>query len=395
MIKDLYPISKYPLEELLRKNNYKLNEETYKIFIHDKYCIHITKNGEPCIRRKLEGKDFCGKHSPSDVSFTNKCIYNKCKKITKKNPICCIHLKYLNRIINTPLPCVDEEEKRFFGHNIYHCKIYNKNIKIIIKDYVHDGCFSSNKENKLINHNSFSFSMFLYNIYNNYRKFVLNILNKYNINIDFLYNFLKVIHDEFNKNDKKVSVLSNSTGNISKKKGKKKKNKKIIESDSSTNEIKESQNITISSKPDIKKILKDNVDRKGNVLSKYSTFILYLFSRLTMDTTNNYMQFKLFEELYSNICKEKQITDVYDGIEFNKKEFENILEKTIKRYNERYIHMYDAELPIGIKALREPLSKKYKRIVINLVLFLKYSKDYILNGIDNTEKINDLLNKYV
>lgn len=95
MIKDLYPVNKYPFEVLLLKNNYKLNEETFKLFIHDKYCIHRIKRKKdntnkyiPCNRKKVEGKDFCAKHLPSGISFSNKCIYNNCKKITKKDKFC-------------------------------------------------------------------------------------------------------------------------------------------------------------------------------------------------------------------------------------------------------------------------------------------------------------------
>lgn len=234
MIKDLYPINKYPFEELLLKNNYKLNEETYKLFIHNKYCIHITKNGEPCRRKKIPEKEYCGRHAPLGISFKNKCIWENCKKITNKNPVCCIHTKYLNKIINTPLPDPVDEEKEFFGHNVYLCKLYNTEIKIIIKDYILDGNFSENKKNTLIIYNYFSFNNFIYNIYIKYQIFILNILNKYNINIKFLYNFLKLIYDEFNKNDKNVSVSSNSNVNIGGRKKKKKKNKKIIESDNFT-----------------------------------------------------------------------------------------------------------------------------------------------------------------
>lgn len=44
MIKDLYPISKYPFEQFLIENNYSLEDNnTWKKFIHPNYCIHLEK----------------------------------------------------------------------------------------------------------------------------------------------------------------------------------------------------------------------------------------------------------------------------------------------------------------------------------------------------------------
>lgn len=155
MIQDIYPVKKYPFEELLLKNNYKLNKETYKMFIHEKYCIHISKKNELCRRKKIPGKNFCGRHAPNNVSFLNKCIYNNCKRTIKKNKLCPIHKKYMDRICNTSLPEPDIEELKFFGHNIYDYKIY-KGTKIIIKDYIFDGHFSDNRENKIMKYSYFA-----------------------------------------------------------------------------------------------------------------------------------------------------------------------------------------------------------------------------------------------
>lgn len=125
----------------------------------------------------------------------------------------------------------------FYGHNIYKCEIYNKKIKLIIKDYISDGIYNNNENRSIINYSYFSSNMFKYNIYNNYKILILNILNKYNIDINFLYILLKTIYDEINKNDKKVSILSNSNVGA-------KKKKNIIVPNSSTNKKKESQIIT-------------------------------------------------------------------------------------------------------------------------------------------------------
>lgn len=231
MIKDIYPVSKIPFEELLLKNNYILNEETYKKFIHNNYCTHMekkrkTNNYEPCRRKKIKEKNVCARHLPVDISFNNKCAWEKCKKTTKKEILCCIHNKYFNNICNIPLPHTNDEELMFYGHNIYKCIIYNK--KIIIKEYISDGNYNDNKNSCIIKHSYFSLNNFLRNIYNNYKLLILNILNKYNINIKFLYNLLKLIYNEFNKNDKKVSILSNSNGKVLESKNKKKKKKVTI-----------------------------------------------------------------------------------------------------------------------------------------------------------------------
>lgn len=78
MIKDLYPVNRYPFEDLLLKNNYSLeNNETWKYFIHNNYCIHISKKKELCRRKKVKGKDFCSKHCNKDEELINKCNYIK------------------------------------------------------------------------------------------------------------------------------------------------------------------------------------------------------------------------------------------------------------------------------------------------------------------------------
>lgn len=247
MIKDLYPISKIPFEQFLVENDYSLNDiNTWKKFIHSNYCIHLEKRRkkknldddiyEPCRRKKILGKEYCSRHAPKDEIIINKCNYNGCKKSTKLNQLCYIHKKQFNNICNIPLPLPSYEENIFYGHNIYKC-IVNKNTKIFIKDYIYDGKISNNKKNNLIKYNYFSLNNFLYNIYNSYNLLILHIVKKYNINIEFLYILLKLI-DEINKNDKKVSILSNSNVNISNKK------KKDIVPYRTTNENKVSQIIT-------------------------------------------------------------------------------------------------------------------------------------------------------
>lgn len=335
MIKDLYPVNKYPFEELLLKNNYVLNEETFKLFIYNKYCVHRIKTKKdnidkyiPCIRKKVEGKEFCAKHLPADVSFSNKCSYNNCKRITKKDKICCIHKKYLNKICNTPLPAIDYDELIFFGNNLYDCKIYNKNIKIIIKDYISDSTYSNNNTNSINKYYHYSFNNFLYNIYNTYKLLIFNIIKKYNINIKFLYNLLKLIY-EFNKKDKKVSVLSNFNDKILEPKKKKKKNKKKKGTvpDGSTNENKETQNDTKtinSDKYDIYVLKYEyiKINKLKEILLKY-----HKDNNISDDCIKFYLK-----EINRVVSEIKDDENVYDSLRYYQDQFLLLLKNNIKNY---------------------------------------------------------------
>lgn len=121
MIKDLYPISKYPLEQLLIENKYPLDDiNTWNKFMHSNYCIHLEKRRknknmnediyEPCRRKKIQGKEYCSRHAPKDEILINKCNYNGCRKSTKLNKLCYIHTKQFNNICAIPLPFMNDEE---------------------------------------------------------------------------------------------------------------------------------------------------------------------------------------------------------------------------------------------------------------------------------------------
>lgn len=334
MIKDLYPVNKYPFEKLLLKNNYALNEETFKLFIHSKYCVHKIKQKKdsvdkyiPCNRKKVEGKELCAKHLPADVSFNNKCSYGNCKRITKKDKICCIHKKQFNKICNTPLPEVDDDELIFFGNNLYNCKIYNKNIKIIIKEYIYDGNYNINGKNKLIKYSCFSFNNFLYNIYNKYKLLILNIIEKYNINIDFLYNLLSLIYYEINKKDKKVSVLLNSNVNIHKKKKKKNKKKKGIVSDSSTNENKESQNNTETIKSDRYNIYDLKLEYTKIDMLKNKLLEYHKNNNIPTECIKFYLK-----EINRNVLNIKKEESVYDSLRYYQDKFLILLKDNLKSH---------------------------------------------------------------
>lgn len=382
MLKDIYPVSKYPFEDLLLKNNYKLNEETFKIFICDKYCIHrIKTKGEnsdeyiPCRRKKIEGKDFCGKHAPSDVSFKNKCIYSNCKRTTKKYKLCPTHKKYLNKICNTPLPIPDEEEIIFFGHNIYNCEI-NKKTKIIIKDYVLDGDFIYNPNDKLIKYTNFSLNKFLTNIYNKYKSFILYILDRYNINVNFLYNLLKLIYDEFNKTDKKVSVLSNSNVNISKKKKKKKKKKNINNIDFSNifEDVKEYRN---------KIIIEHNLDIMA---LKDEDFIINYIFKPCLSYFNDKTEINKIYNNMLDISIKTDITPVDDNTDkiLSLEEYIHKIKNTnfdIKKYKENILYV-EKYLEFIFKSYN--LAYNNKPIITNIQL--EIIKDFI-EGNPNNSKI--------
>lgn len=381
MIKDIYPVSKIPFEELLLKNNYKLNEETFKIFINDKYCIHRIKSKKgnsdeyiPCRRKKKEGQDFCGRHAPINVSFINKCIYNNCRKTTKKDKICFIHKKYLNKICNISLPIPDDEEIIFFGHKIYNCRI-NGNTKIIIKDYIFDGHFSDNKKNNLIKYNYFSFNSFLYDIYNKYKTLILSIINKYNINITFLYNLLKIIYDEFNKMDKKVSVLSNSN-TVSKKK--KKKNKKInnINFSNIFEEVKQYRN---------KIIIENNLDI---LVMKDEDFIINNIFKACLSYFNDKTEINKIYDNMLNLSIKLNIIPVDDNTDkiLSLEEYIHKIKNTnfdIKKYKEDIIY---------IEKYLEFVFKSYNLAYYNKTIIKDLYYEIINNFIENNSNSKIKLN---
>ena len=111
MRRDIYPVQKIPFEELLIKNNYLLEDDiTWKYFVHPIYCIHRCKKGEICRRKKILGKEYCGRHSPRDELLINRCNYNGCKRLTKENKLCYYHQKQFDNICNIPLPNQDIQE---------------------------------------------------------------------------------------------------------------------------------------------------------------------------------------------------------------------------------------------------------------------------------------------
>lgn len=367
MIKDLYPVNKYPFEQFLIENNYSLNDNnTWKKFIHHNYCIHLERKRnkknidseiyEPCRRKKIPGKEYCGRHAPKDEIIINKCNYNCCKKSTKLNKLCYIHKKQFYNICNTPLPFMDDEEIMFYGHTIYNCQI--KNTKIIIKEYINNNFFSNNKNNKLINYSYFSLTNFLFDIYNKYKLFILNIIEKYNINVNFLFCLISLIYNEFNKNDKKVSDLSNLDVNINKKQKKKKRRRKIkvIDTENITTNKIESQNTTETINPD-----------------KYDIYKLKY----------EYMKINKLKEILLKYHKDNNISDAC--IKFYLKEINRVL-ITIKDdedvYNNLRYHQ-DQFFRLLIDNLDHGYIFKHKTYILNVAYF--YSKNYYY-FIDNFDK---------
>lgn len=117
---DLYPVLKQPFEELLLKNNYMLNEKTYKIYIHPKYCSHINKHNEPCRRKKVNDENYCINHIRKQVDLINRCNYirkngKRCSKPVIDNNICHLHLPIF--------------EKKIFDLYIYLDVIYDNRQK--------------------------------------------------------------------------------------------------------------------------------------------------------------------------------------------------------------------------------------------------------------------------
>lgn len=207
MIKDLYPIHKQPFEELLLKNNYILNEETYKKYIHPMYCFHITKTNEPCRRKKIQNEDFCINHIKKTIELINKCGYIKkngkqCARTVINDNICHCHISdFTNKTYNIYNHLYNYD---YNFNKIYICKLYNLNKSIRIIEY-NDYVYSNNRvENKIIKYNIISVNDFINEIFLKYENY---LLKNYKINVFTLLKILYIIY-LFDKNYKILSFSS-------------------------------------------------------------------------------------------------------------------------------------------------------------------------------------------
>lgn len=213
MIKDLYPVNKYPFEDLLLKNNYILNEETFKKYIHPIYCIHLSKKNEPCRRKKIKDEEYCYKHLKKDIKLINRCNYMKkngklCKKHVYNNKICHLHI-------------FDFENKTYDIYNFlynydynfyrtYSCKIYNKKIFINIIEYK-EYIYSNDKNNsKIMAFRIKSADVFINEIFNKYESF---LLSKYKIDIYTLLKMMYILYI-FDKSGKNLPFSSNTDDDL-------------------------------------------------------------------------------------------------------------------------------------------------------------------------------------
>lgn len=414
MLKDLYPVNKLPFENLLLNNNYELNEETFKIFIHDKYCIHVSKKKELCRRKKIVGKDFCAKHLPSGISFSNKCIYSNCKKITKKKNICHIHEKIYKQICNTPLPDKDDEELMFFGHNIYNCKIYKKEIKIIIKDYLYLSNYKcSFKDHVMIKYNNFSINNFISTIYYNFVNKLLKIIEG-KIDIKTLIFIINLFH-EINKNGKKVPVSLNFDKYYTHI-DKKRRNIKIpIISGNSKNMqmiIYNKYGYEYFQKCFKNKIKKENVNISQNNCNDYK------INKISLDIDNIFDEIKTLRnnfiienDLHIFILRDPKFQDdmfrntigLFNEKTLNNSDLDDILDVAIKyniipiNYKEDKILLYKdyKERLLKLK-INHPLNEKIK-IYINIYIdFVFKSYNYIkYNKLELSKEDNKIKNKFI
>lgn len=325
MKKDLYPIFKYAFENFLIENNYSLKDNNiWKKFIHPDYCIHIVKKRkkknnndeiyEICRRKKIPGKEYCGRHSPKNEHFINRCNFNNCKKITKLNQLCHIHKKQFNNICNIPLPFPNNEELAFYGHNIYNCNIYNIITYINIKEIILDG-----KYGNLENHKNFEIvkyfdlKKYINNIITNFYSYINYYINKYNININFLCTLFNLLL-KINKNDKNVSISL-------KNKKKKKKNKKKKNISNSTNPL------NFTNKEKYEKYIHNEHQLCGDILS--------------LELKDSYF----YDHYYKKTYKKEYIKELFkyknDKINYIKYLYENNLLSDENVYNKPFfLHIY-------------------------------------------------------
>ena len=425
MIKDLYPVNKYPFEELLINNNYKLDEETYKKYIHPKYCIHISKKKEICRRKKVEGKEYCCNHISKDERLKNKCNYkikNKyCLKTVKSNKLCHLHG-----------PVFDEKTKDVYNYllfdpkvcsKIYKQEIYNKNYYINIiehKEYI----YSKDRNNlKIIHYDYINFSQFINKIFNQYEKI---LINKYKINIYTLLSILNMIleinipidiNDLYNivfKNNMKIIVynkfgyeaINKYTNDKIRKyiKNKKKKNKKtnkppkIKISDTQINNIeiiefniKENESLFKNVIKFISLKIKDNGDiEKVNLIIKFIESIKYnkyfkfycnfiktninmLLNLNNISTTVCLDDYKYKKVIIFNKNKDMNLKKILLDLEF---EINDVPKKQISWFGNKnglydYINKYNIYIEkLGINIYKkEDTLKKHKLNKDQLIIF--------------------------
>lgn len=204
------------------KNNdgYNQNKLLFEL-LDTRFCKYILPRGKNkgklCMKKFRCGGVYCSEHT----YLNTKCIITNCEnKRRKGHKICTKHLKFKTSIEDENdenlyyVPKDPKEDYEYYNIDNFLCYYPNMNIynikfgnefpfpKNIFDNKNIDNC---NKKS-IIKYKRFSIIRFLYNIYIKYKKMISYILQKYNINIPFLYYLLFYI--------KQVNEINYNTINI-------------------------------------------------------------------------------------------------------------------------------------------------------------------------------------
>lgn len=220
----------------LKKLNVKDGNELFFDLLDTRFCKYILPRGKNkgklCMKKFRCRGVYCSEHT----YLNTKCIITNCEnKRRKGHKICTKHLKFKTSIEDendenlyyVPKDSKEDYEIKMFNNieiytnyeyynidnflcyypnmNIYNIKIGNDFPfpKNIFDNKNIDNCYN---KKSIIKYKRFSIIRFLYNIYIKYKKMISYILQKYNINIPFLYYLLFYI--------KQVNEINYNTINI-------------------------------------------------------------------------------------------------------------------------------------------------------------------------------------
>lgn len=209
MIIDYFPIKMDEVYEFIQDEcEYKGNRDVKEIIydlLSDNFCKYINKKGKNegsmCLRRFRINENYNEKYCYFHRYREKKCYFNNCNKKCKVGyNKCNKHFKYITKIENykeTFIYYSDEEGKEINLFN--NIDIESNNIELYPSVYFNYKLKNNEKEicnEKALQRNVFTLNSFLSSVYIIYKDLFI-ILKRYNINIQFLYNFLKFLKDIF------------------------------------------------------------------------------------------------------------------------------------------------------------------------------------------------------
>lgn len=216
MVLDYFPMDMYLTYEFIQdecgyKDDFSTQEIIYDM-LHNSFCKYIIKKGKNesmmCLKKIRKDKYntnnkniYCHFHRYREKICHISICNLKCKR---GHNLCKIHLKY-----KTVVDVIDDEIVYYSSENekkevdiLSNIDINTNNKKIgneiMLPKNIFDVC--NYNESTVIKYEKFSIIKFLYNIYVKYKDLIFEILEKYKINLQFLYillTFLKKTYDLF------------------------------------------------------------------------------------------------------------------------------------------------------------------------------------------------------